>query len=496
MPTPAHVIRSIFTLGLAQVLSSVGGAALAVLLPRYLGDVNLGKFAFALALTSLVGLAADLGTATYLAKEIARAPARAAALTANALAMRVPLSLLAGLLAVAVVNLAGYDLLTRQVVYVLCLGIVASAMGNVVLGSLQGLQAMKALAAYSVATRLGFAGLAGAVLLGGAGPAEVAVAWVASLALGLAVGLQALLGRVRLSPWTDWGAWRSILLGGLPFFVWQAALLVYGQIDAVLLSLLTHDAVVGWYTAAYRVVMIPAFVPTIIVTVLFPALSAAAGDRPAFHALARRAVQAVLLLSLPMALGIMLLPDKLIGLLGYPERFTHSIVPIVLLAAHIPLVGVDMALGTALNTLDRQRQWALAGVAAAVLNPLLNLVTIPYAQATYGNGAIGAAAITTLTEVFMLAAGLRLLPAGVLGRATLVDAARCVAAGLAMAGVVWLARDLPLAIPVLLGALVYGGACLALGAVSRSDLEQVWLHLAMKSGPLSTVDRRQGTSGR
>lgn len=480
MPNPTQLMRSVLTFGLAQMLSWVGAAALAVLLPRYLGDVNLGKFAFAFAFTQLVGLVADLGTATYLAKEIARDRTQAASLVANALTMRVPLSLAAAAVAVAGVHLAGYDEITRQLVYILCLGIVLNAVGNVMFGALQGFQQMKALAGFSLATKLGYAALVAAFLLGGAGPVEVGIAWVVSLMFGLAVAGLALRRLIRLTPSVHWRAWHSILLGGLPFFVWQAALMVYGQVDAVELSLLTHDAVVGWYAAAYRIVTIPIFLPTIIMTVVFPALSATSSSPAAFNAIARRSLHAVALLCIPMALGIMLLSDKLIGLLSYPDSFTNSIIPIVLLAVHIPLVGMDMVIGTVLNTRDRQKQWAMTAIAAAVLNPLLNIVAIGFTQTVYNNGAIGAAFTTTLTEVFMLTVGLRLLPHGVFDRTTAISVLKCATAGLSMAIAVWTVRDLPLVAPVLVGALVYGASAVVLGAVSLNDLRLVRLHLAQR----------------
>jgi O-antigen/teichoic acid export membrane protein len=333
------------------------------------------------------------------------------------------------------------------------------------------------MAIYSVIAKVGYAGLAALFLVGGAGPETVAMASVTGLGLALLAAATLLLRRLRLQLVLDWATWRQLFLGGLPFFVWQAALLVYGQVDAVLLSFVTQDAVVGWYSAAYRVVTIPLFLPTIIMTVVFPALSATAQRPDACAALARRAVHVVLLSGVPMVLGIMLLSDKIIGVLGYGPSFDHSIVPMVLLAPHIALVGVNMVIGTVLNTRDRQRAWAGAAVVAAVLNPALNLPLISYAQAAFGNGAIGAAFVTTLTELFMFAAGLYLLPRGVLGRQTVVDATRCLIAALAMCGAVWFTRELAVVVPVALGGLVYAAVCLLIGAVSLHDLELVRRHL-------------------
>jgi O-antigen/teichoic acid export membrane protein len=147
--------------------------------------------------------------------------------------------------------------------------------------------------------------------------------------------------------------------------------------------------------------------------------------------------------------------------------------PVAILATTLPLVGVNMIVGSALTAQDRQRQWAFAGVAAAILNPAANFIAIPYTQTELGNGAIGAAAVTALTEVFLLLAGQYLLPRGVLDLATLYSALRCLLAGLTMAAVVWLARDLPFLITVPIGALVYGAASLILKTVSIGDVQRL-----------------------
>jgi O-antigen/teichoic acid export membrane protein len=469
----AHLIRSVFMLGSAQMVTWIGSAALTVLLPQYLGDANLGKLTLAMALTQLLGLITDLGATSYLTKEVARTPERAASLTLNLLAMRIPLGIAAGTITIVVAHTAGYDNDTRAIVYVLTAGILVTALSNLIVATLQGLQRMKVLALCSIMNKVGYAGLAILFLLFGGGAFWVSVAWVAMGVAVLVVSSIVLLRHVKFSLQLDYSIWRGLFLAGLPFFVWQAALLVYGQVDTVLLSFLTRDAVVGWYAAAYRIVMIPVFIPTILVTVIFPALSAAASNAPAFNAIARRAVHVVALVSIPMAFGIMLLPEQIIHLMNYPAGFSNSVLPLVLLAPHLPLAAIDVMIGTVLNTRDRQRQWAMTGIAAAILNPLLNLVAIPYAQATFDNGAVGAAAITTFTEVFMLVVGLRLLPKGIFGWATLTDVLKCLAAGLAMGGVVVLTRDAAIAVPILLGGLVYAGTCLAIGAVSLGDVQQI-----------------------
>lgn len=487
VPGTPHFVRTILKFGLAQPMTWASSLVLAVLLPRFLGDTNLGKFGFALGLILIAGQVGNLGVSAYLTKEVARAPQRAGELAANALAMRLPLSLVAAAVAVAVVTVRPRDSVTQMVVLILSFGILVDAVRAVAQSTLQGLHRMTTLAAFPAVSGAVYAVAAGLALTHGAGVVFVAAAYVTGQAAGLAINIVALWRALPDLPRPSLLVCRALLVGGLPFFVWQAALVVYGQVDSVLLSYLTSDAVVGWYVAAYRVVTVPIFVPAVLMTVAFPALSAAAGDPSRFSAIVRRAVQVILLTTMPMAIGIMLLPDRIVQVLHWSAPFQNSVLPIVLLAASFPLVGVDMMIGTALGARDRQRQWALTAVAAAVVNPTLNLVLIPYTQQHFGNGAIGASAVTTMTELFMMVVGLCLLPRGVLVRQTAIWALRCLGACLVMAVVVILLRDAFFAVPVVVGALTYVAVSLSLGTLSPSDVRAA-LRAVVDRAPLAPTE--------
>jgi O-antigen/teichoic acid export membrane protein len=479
VPTARQFVRSAFSFLLGQGLSWLGSALLVILLPRYLGDANLGRLGVALAVSSFASFGANLGISVHLTKEIARAPERAPQLVGLGLATRLPLSLLSGALTVAFVNVAHYDQTTRALVYVLCGWILVDSVRAIAQGALQGLHRMGPLAAFPAVTNTLYAGAATVLLLAGVGPLPIAVAYLAAQAVAVTLTLGVLFHNVRPRLSSSGAEWWWLVAGGLPYFVWQASLLVYGQVDTILLSLMTNDAVVGWYFAAYRFIGIPAFVPIILTTVAFPALTAARGSL-AFGRIARRALDANLLLTIPMSLGVILISDRLIDLLHYPASFHNSVLPIVLLAAGFPMVAADMILGTLLNTLDRQRQWAMVGVAAAFFNPLANLLAIPVTQDHLGNGAIGAAAITTATEVLVMAVGLRILPRGVFDSSNLIQLARCLAAAGVMMTVVLPLRSLPIAVPVLAGSAAYGIAALGFRAVSLSDVGQVLRFVASR----------------
>lgn len=493
MTAYGRVVQSILTLGLGQVVSWLAALVIIVLVPRYFGDANLGKFAFASALVALFGLISDLGVTTYLAREVARDVSQVGSLTKAALLTRLPLSAVAAAAAAAFVWLAGYDDVTKQVVYVLCVGVAIGSIANALGAALQGLQRMRALTASMATGKLLQAALVAAILLNGAGPVEVALTTVFATALGTAVSAVALRRELFARAVVTRGTLVLVVSGGLPFFVWQAALMVYGQVDFVLLSMLTRDAVVGWYAAAYRLVMLPAFTPIIVTMATLPALAAASRDPVQFGSLARRSLQLVAVTTIPMGFGILLLPDKLIAFLGYPDSFVNSIAPMMLLALHVPLAGIDMVIGTVLATSDRQRAWALTAVAAAILNPAANLIAIPVTERLLGNGAVGAAAITTATELFMLVVGLRLLPRGVVLPSTVRYVGRCVFAALLMSLAVFVVRELPFLVAVGVGVFVYTVASFALKTLTVQEIRALASQVAGR-GLAARLAQRRGAA--
>ncbi len=469
-----RIVRNAIALGIARPLTWISTIGLTILLPRYLGDVNLGKMNFAFAFADWCGLFASMGISTFLTKEVARRTAGASgALVLNALLVRLALALGIGGVAAVLASFMGYDDLTRQLIYLLTAHMLLMVLSGVFIGALQGAQQLRVVAFVDAVSKLVQLGLVALALVRGYGPLGVAVAWIVSDLFAIAWYFLAVRRYVPLRGPVSPGTWRALFVGGMPFLVWETALLTYARVDVLILAAFATDAVLGWYSAAYRIISIPLFVPAVLMTVTFPALSAATGDSRLFNTIARRAVQVIALTTVPMALGLMVVSGQLIQLFGYPESFANSVIPIALLSVSLPLVGVNMIVGSVLNARDRQRQWALAGVAAAVFNPALNFIAIPYTQTHFGNGAIGAAAVTSLTEVFLLCAGQVLLPRGVFDRATLIGALKCLLAGVIMAAVVWVARDLPLLLTIPLGAVVYGGATLLLGTVSLGDLRRV-----------------------
>lgn len=468
----ARMVRNLVAMMSGQMMMWLATSVLVIIMPRYLGDASSGKYTFSLALAGIFSVVVIFGSMTYLTREIAREPSRAPHMTFNALLSRIPMLVLAVGGMIGIAYAIGAPQSTLNVVYVAAAMMAVNAIGTTISAALQGLERMHLISIVAVIEKVLLVVVAVIVLMVlGLGVFALALATLASVVVSTTIRLAYFWKIVGFSPHVDIALWKTLFKSGVPFLVWSFALLIYGSIDITMLAIMTEDKVVGWYGLAYRFIGVPAFIPFAVTTALLPTLSSSKGEE--FNKLARRCVDLLVLISLPIALFFAVGAGAIIETFRYPEGFDNSIILIRILALQGPLVAVSMVVGTALVASNREGPWARVAIVAMFLNPAMNLVAIPMASSMYDNGAIGAAIATVITEIFMVTAALVLMQRGVFVRSNAVMAARCSAAGVPMAVAMIAVAPYGL-IPIMIaGGFVYPVAALAVGAVQPSDLREI-----------------------
>jgi O-antigen/teichoic acid export membrane protein len=462
--------RNLAWLLFAQTATWVVSISLLLVAPRVLGDRTFGQLSFVIVFVSFFELVANMGTNTFVIKSIARDVDSLGRYVVNAVVMKLCLALVLAGLALAVAASLGLSHTMLFLIGAYSAGMVINAVGTTIGAALTGLQFMADLAKWNI-MQCYVGGIAGVlVLLGHGSVIAFAVVFNLSFVIPIPFNLRRLwpylAGNRRIEP----RLWPVIMKGGFPFFILAGLLVVYGTIDVPLLHALSGSEQVGWYSLAYRWVSVPAFFAASVATAFFPALSAEGVElAPAFSSLANRAARIAVLVATPAAVGIALVAGPFLTLL-YGAEFQRSVPLLRILAIHIPIVSLDIVLGSVVMAADRQRQWVVISVIATIFNPLLNLVAIPQSQRLFDNGAIGAAVVTVLTEVILLVGGIALRPKGVLDRTTVNGLLRIVLASSAMIPVVLLIRTSPLAVQIGAGAVTYALASLLLRTVSIEEV--------------------------
>ena len=501
-PTPAEVAvapgpsgggvieRNILGLLSSQVATWLITLVSLVVVPRRLGAQDVGRLGFATAFVAFFTLIGLLGTNTFIVKAVARDRSKVGPYVLNAIVLKLYLCGLLSAVAIALAYVLGpvfdYGQETKVLIAVMCIGMTFAVVNDALLAGLQGLERMARAAAWAAIGHYVGTGLGLFIVLTSRSLFSYAIALTLISVVPAIANAYSMWPHLRHAGPVSFGLWKQIARGGLPFLVWASFLLIYGTIDIPLLQALSNEETVGWYTTAYRWVSTPVFIASVVLTAYLPSLSTDAHNNPAkFAARTNGALRVVFMVTAPLAIGAALVAGDAISL-AYEADFQRAVPVLQILAIHIPFAAMSMVLGMALIASDRQKRWVVVGGLAALTNPLFNLVAIPFAVRTYQNGALGAAVITVVTELLMIAGALYLRPPGVLDRATARFIVRCaVAAGLMVPAVV-LTSSIPrleahvgsgllvavvgLCAEVAVGIVVYVVASIALRTISLDEV--------------------------
>jgi len=468
-PSKGRVGRggNLIALGIAQLFRLGAGLIVNVMVMRALGVEGFGVYGYVVTLVGLASFGATMGMARLINREIARNPERGDSLVATGLAAAGILSLVTGAGIVAVAALLDGRAMILQ----------ASALGAVALG-LRSLSAVPEAAAHAhrrmglssrgqVFGRIALVTLTAALLWLRFGVVAVFAAQVLDGAVTLGTiwfMYRRHISRAALS--TSWAAIRSLVRESLPFGLNLLFGSVYLTVDVLLLAWMRDDTEVGIYRGAVMLITLFPIIANTLTTGLFPRIARCAGQPEETSRELRFATRVLLAISVPAAVGGMLLAEPLMILIG-GEEFSVSAVPFFVMAPLLPLRFLNNGYATTLSALNRQGDRTRGVFGAAILNLLANLAVIPE------YGAAGAAATTLLTEIF-LAVWFRwrvqplITELGLWG--TLLRVGLPAAA---MAAALIVIPPLPVLVSVAIGALVYGGCGLLSGAWHPRDLKRL-----------------------
>lgn len=457
--------------------------AVMLYLPRYVGDTGLGNLAFADSFVVIFGVFVPLGTSTVLVREIARDRARAGELLTAALLLRLPLGLLMGALAVGAASLLHYSSLVQLLVTLAAAGMIVATVSDAFSAALQGQENMARQSAAVLVEKFLFSGLTILLVIVRAPLWTLAAVALFTGTVSLLVNASAfrlLLPTLRLP---TAGEVRALIVAGMPFMGWIVFRTLYSRTDPVILRLVTNAATVGWYAAASRLVGTSLFLPAAITTALLPTLSRLhREDTVGFCQLVRRMLGLVMLCGIPLALVLMLVPDRLIALLHYPASFAHSIPVLRVGGLGVLLYYAAMVLGTAVIASDGQHKMMRASMIATVVSIPACFAGAFLAHVFWKNGAVGAIISDVLVEFYLVYSYLRMLPARTFIGENLVFLGRCTAAALPMAVFLELMSQsrsgLWIIIPCVI---IYSVMCLLLRCVSAQDLAMVRQILARRT---------------
>ena len=345
---------NLIALGLGQAARLGSGLVVNVLLMRLLGLEGFGIYGTVITVLGLAAFGTGLGMNRLINRELAREPEHTASLVGAGLVGTLGLSLLTGLAVVAATALLD----GRPLV------VAASGLGAVAMG-LQALAAVPEAAIHArqrmalstrghVAGRVTLmAGTAGLLLTG----VDLLGVFAAQILDGVVtLGVVAHAYRVGLGEgWVRPSAAqvRTLVRRALPFGLNLLFGSLYLSVDVLLLAWLRDDREVGIYRGAVMLIALFPVLANVLSNGIYPRMARHIGDRQAAGRELGFALRMLLALSVPTAVGALVLAEPLMVFLG-GETFAVSAASLMVMAPLLPLRFVNNASAMTLSTLNRQ----------------------------------------------------------------------------------------------------------------------------------------------
>ena len=375
------IAKNIGILLLSQIITLILGFLYIVYIARYLGTSGFGILSFAIAFTGIFVVLVDLGLNMLTVREVSRDKSLAGKYLGNTIAIKIILALITLSLIFLVVNIVKYPQETVNVVYLIGFSVIFRSFSGIFYSIFQANEKMEYQSYGQIINS--FLMFTGVLIVGYYGLGLYAFASVY-----FAVSVVVFIYSFFICCWKfalpkleiNLSFWRFIIIEALPFAFTSIFVLIYYYMDTVMLSILipNSNSIIGWYSAAYRIVMPLSFIPAIFFTSVFPVMAnfyekSENSLKFAFE----RSIKYMVIFGIPIATGISLLAGKIV-LLVYGISYFPSVIALQILIWSVPLIFIDSAFAYLFSSMNKQATVAKIMGIVAFFNIFLNIILIPF----------------------------------------------------------------------------------------------------------------------
>lgn len=390
-----RIVRNISALAIGHVGTNILGFVAFAYIARVLGPDGFGLINFASAILAYFSLIATMGIPNLASREIARHPADTSKIVGSMLLTRLVLSVVAVLILIALLPFLAPTAAMRAVLALLALNLFISV------GSINWAYAgVEHLTMPAVAGMAGTAVHLGLVLWLVRTESDVIPAVLASLVGAMVpavIQLHDFHRKYHIVVKFDWSTVEQIFKSSLPFAVSAVMIQVYYNIDSVILGYLKGPAEVGYYNAAYKVILFINGFTGLYVQSIYPVISRLyANDTTSVRPFLRQALNLVAALVIPLGIGGTIVAPQLMVLL-FGSAYAQSALPFQILIWSVVIIAFSVHYGNTLLACNGERTYTWGVALGAVVNLVTNVIFIPLF------GAPAAAATTVLAEAAVMA---------------------------------------------------------------------------------------------
>ncbi len=451
-----------------KVISTAIGLLVIGALARYLKPEGFGEYSTVAAYLQIFGIVLDMGLYVLALREIAKPGADIARVFSNFFTLRIVSALLILLPAPFIVYLFPYSEAVKigvAINAVSYLGIAASqlltmffqkemAMGKVVIAEIGGRLVLFAATFIGIALNTGLHGMLWAVTLGSLANAAIAFVFMTK--------------RIRFRLTFDWAYWKYIFKETWPIGLSIFFNLIYYKMDTIILSLHFPAATVGLYAAPYKILEVLITFPAMFAGLITPHLvrSFAEANTARFQMLLSRALEAMAMIAIPLAVGTLFVGKDVMTLVAGNEFAESGNILKILMFAVIAIFVGNLFANTVV-AIGKQRKMLWVYIVVALISLGLYLYFIP--RYSYWAASI----LTVVSETIVACLGAYIVLSTTRVRIALGGIFKIILSALVM-GVFLAAVPMPFALQIVFAIVVYGVMILLTKAVTIATLKEIF----------------------
>lgn len=436
---------------------------------RYLGANGYGILSIALAFASTFAIIADLGIGTLTTREIAKNRGLTPKFVGNTLIIKLILAFISVIMVFFIANLANYSSETVIAICIVSLSIIFGVFPGIFSSIFQAYEKMEFPSLNIIMG--GFFTFFGTLILilVGAGVIEFAI-------LNVVVGVIALCFSLIIYSWKfsklkiefDSDFCKKILKESLPFGLIGISGMLYTYLDSILLSLFQPIEVVGWYNAAYRLILVLLFIPTAINAAVFPVMSKYFVSSPeSLKLINERYFKYMIIIGVPIGFGTSILAYHIISLI-FGSSYAYSTIALQILIWTMVFTFAGASFVQIFQATNHQIVITKISVICVIINLILNLLLI--SQFSY----VGASIATVITEIILVTYLIKVgykLGYGIRRGVALNTVVKVILCSIVMSIFLWYFQNLNLFILILFAMLLYMGLLYLLRGIDDIDWE-------------------------
>ena len=399
---PSRVAKNTVYLTIAYIIQKCFSFFYYIYIARQIGDENLGRYTWALALTGIFALFIEFGLGPVLTREIAKYKERAKDYLSNVIGIKILFSVIVVFALLITINLLDKPTETTHMVYLAALVILLDSFTFSFYSIFRAYQTLKYEALGIIIYQALIVSAGVAFLATSFPPIYLVIAILLGSTFNCIYSFTLVVKKAGIRPKISYDKriLKLLLKIAIPFALAGIFVKTAGQIDQVLLGQLAGDRFVAWYAVAYKLAYTLTFIPGAFATSFFPAMSHYfVTSKEKLAKTFEHAMFYLIVVSIPISVGTFLLAENII-LKMYGPVFGAAVISLQIIITGLLFTFLNFPVGNLLNACNKQTINTINMGIALVFNVVINVILIP--RYTY----IGASIAALSTTVFLFLLGL------------------------------------------------------------------------------------------